>query len=122
MPKQHLLETLGELQAELAAMQTVDPATRAELERVIAQIERQLDASSPEGSTSAASTPAASAPATSTPDGTTPATEQERPAATQDEESLTSQLQNFVLGIEAEHPRLTRAVNQVAAALANLGI
>ena len=37
-------------------------------------------------------------------------------------ESLGQQLQDFMLGIEADHPRLTRAVNQVADALANLGI
>lgn len=106
MPKQHLLETLSELQAELAAMQTVDPQTRADLERVIDRIQRQIDE----------------------PQAATPAADQDRPANApdeelgRDEESLTTQLQDFMLGIEADHPQLTRAVNQVAAALANLGI
>ena len=35
---------------------------------------------------------------------------------------LTGRLQGALLGFEAEHPSLTAAVNQVAAALANLGI
>ena len=35
---------------------------------------------------------------------------------------LSSQVQDLVLQFETEHPALTTALNQVAAALANLGI
>ncbi|WP_428306324.1 DUF4404 family protein [Lacipirellula sp.] len=37
-------------------------------------------------------------------------------------ESLGGKLQDSILEFEAEHPQVTAAVNQVAAALANLGI
>jgi hypothetical protein len=37
-------------------------------------------------------------------------------------ESLGGRLQDSILEFEAEHPQVTAAVNQVAAALANLGI
>ena len=37
-------------------------------------------------------------------------------------QSLPERLQDALLEFEAEHPRLTGAMNQVAAALANLGI
>jgi len=37
-------------------------------------------------------------------------------------EPLTEQVQDMVLKFEADHPQLTRALNQVSAALANLGI
>ena len=40
----------------------------------------------------------------------------------EEEESLTGRLQDSILEFEAEHPQVTAAVNQVAAALANLGI
>lgn len=44
-------------------------------------------------------------------------------ALTSDEsETLAQRLQDAVLEFEAEHPQLTSTVNQVAAALANLGI
>jgi hypothetical protein len=37
-------------------------------------------------------------------------------------ETLSGRLQDVLLEFEAEHPTITGAVNQVAAALANLGI
>ena len=44
-------------------------------------------------------------------------------AASADEvEPLSEQVQDLVLKIEADHPRLTAALNQVASALANMGI
>ncbi|MCC6491531.1 MAG: DUF4404 family protein [Pirellulales bacterium] len=36
--------------------------------------------------------------------------------------SMSGRLQGALLGFETEHPQITGAVNQVAAALANLGI
>ena len=39
-----------------------------------------------------------------------------------DSDTLAERLQDAVLEFETEHPQLTGAVNQVAAALANLGI
>jgi hypothetical protein len=42
--------------------------------------------------------------------------------ATREDEPLSGQLNDVLLGFEAEHPQLTGAINQVAAALANLGI
>jgi hypothetical protein len=41
---------------------------------------------------------------------------------TEESESLTGRLQDSILEFETEHPQVTAAVNQVAAALANLGI
>ena len=37
-------------------------------------------------------------------------------------EPLSERLADFVLKFETDHPRLTRALNQVSSALANLGI
>ena len=45
-----------------------------------------------------------------------------QPVSRGDRESLSGRLQEAVLEFETEHPQLTGAVNQVAAALANLGI
>jgi hypothetical protein len=42
--------------------------------------------------------------------------------AAREEESLSGRLQDSLLEFEAEYPQFTSAVNQVAAALANLGI
>jgi hypothetical protein len=36
--------------------------------------------------------------------------------------AVSQQVQDLLLGFETEHPNLTRALNQVAAALSNLGI
>jgi hypothetical protein len=40
----------------------------------------------------------------------------------EESESLGGRLQDSILEFETEHPQVTAAVNQVAAALANLGI
>ena len=45
-----------------------------------------------------------------------------RPLTSDESETLAQRLQDAVLEFEAEHPQLTSTVNQVAAALANLGI
>jgi hypothetical protein len=44
------------------------------------------------------------------------------PLDSEEGESLSGRLQDVLLEFEAEHPTITGAVNQVAAALANLGI
>ena len=46
----------------------------------------------------------------------------ERTAAGVEDEDAASALKDSLLEFEAEHPQLTGAINQVAAALANLGI
>jgi hypothetical protein len=89
MDKQRILNALKTLRAELADAEGLDPASRAELERVTDDVERQLQGGA------------------STPD---------------DSEPLAGRLQDAVQEFGAEHPQITGAVNQVAAALANLGI
>jgi hypothetical protein len=46
----------------------------------------------------------------------------ERQAAGMGDDEAASALKDALLEFEADHPQLTRAINQVAAALANLGI
>jgi len=48
--------------------------------------------------------------------------EQSGRASAESVEPLTDQVQDLVLQFESDHPRLTTALNQVAGALANLGI
>lgn len=48
--------------------------------------------------------------------------EQEAEGSQEQVEPLSASLQDFVLKFGTEHPQLTRALNQVSAALANLGI
>lgn len=48
--------------------------------------------------------------------------EAENAGTSEDVDPLSARLQDFVLKFETEHPQLTNAVNQVSAALANLGI
>ena len=45
-----------------------------------------------------------------------------QPLTSEERDSLADKMQGSMLEFETEHPRLTDAVNQVAAALANLGI
>jgi len=47
---------------------------------------------------------------------------QEVPASREEGESLAGRMQDSLLEFETEHPQITRVVNQLAAALANLGI
>ena len=90
MDKQRVLDALNTLRAELADAEGLDAASRAELERVTDDVERQVRAA---------------------------------PAASRDAEAdPASRLQDAVQEFGAEHPQITGAVNQVAAALANLGI
>ncbi|MEQ8212122.1 MAG: DUF4404 family protein [Lacipirellulaceae bacterium] len=93
MNSQELRETLEELKRELARPEQFDVPTRESLEQLSEEIDRRLASETKE----ALETPA-------------------------EEPSFTEQLQSYLLEIETEHPKLTRAVNQVAAALANLGI
>lgn len=98
MNSQELRQTLEELKRELARPEQLDVSTRESLEQLSAEIDRRLA-----GETA-----------------TTNAKEAlETPA---EEPSFAEQLQSYLLEIETDHPKLTRAVNQVAAALANLGI
>ncbi len=90
MDKQRILEALSVLRAELADAEGLDPASRAELNRVTDDIERKLHAGVP--------------------------------AEAQGDEPLSGRLQDAVQEFGAEHPQIAGAVNQVAAALANLGI
>jgi len=48
--------------------------------------------------------------------------EQGDAASAENVEPLSDQVQDLVLQFETDHPQLTTALNQVAAALANLGI
>jgi len=43
-------------------------------------------------------------------------------SATGDVDSPSEQVQDLVLKFEADHPKLTAALNQIASALANMGI
>lgn len=41
---------------------------------------------------------------------------------TEEQDNLSGEVQDLVLKFETEHPQITNALNQVASALANLGI
>lgn len=90
MDKNRVLEALKTLRAELAGAEHLDEPSRAALQRVTDDIERQVQTG--------------------------------HSLAGADGESLSGRLQDVLLEFEAEHPTITGAVNQVAAALANLGI
>jgi hypothetical protein len=90
MDKQRVLAALETLRAELADAEGLDEASRAQLERVTDDVERQLASGAR--------------------------------ARDDDSEPLAGRLQDAVQEFGAEHPQITGAVNQVAAALANLGI
>ena len=90
MDKSRVLEALKTLRAELADAEDLDESSRAELERVTDDIEKQV--------------------------------KRDEPLPGAEKESLTGRLQEALREFEAEHPTITGAVNQVASALANLGI
>ena len=97
MDKSELLKTLEAVHAELAEAQSVDDETRQLLDTLTKDLERlseQSDAASAEDA--------------------------EQPTA--EAQALATQVQDLVLQFEADHPKLTTALNQVAGALANLGI
>ncbi len=97
MNPNELQKTLETLHAELNSAESVDDATRAKLVALAKDIERL-----------------------SSQNTTETASEVElRTAQVQD---MTEQVQDRVLKFEADHPQLTGALNQVSAALANLGI
>ncbi len=48
--------------------------------------------------------------------------EQDEPQTSDGSEPLSEQVNDLMLQFETEHPQLTFALNQIAAALANLGI
>ncbi|NOZ39750.1 MAG: DUF4404 family protein [Planctomycetes bacterium] len=92
-----LQKTLETLQAELDNAESVDEATRAKLVALAEDIQRLAKKGAKE------STP-----------------ELEPPAA--QVQDMAEQVQDLVLKFETDHPQLTTALNQVSAALANLGI
>ncbi len=97
MNPNELQKTLETLHAELNSAESVDDATRAKLVALAKDIEQLAEHDSKESTT-----------------------EIEPPAA--QVQDMTEQVQDLVLKFETDHPQLTRALNQVSAALANLGI
>jgi hypothetical protein len=89
MDRQRVLDALDVLRGELARAQQLEPAARAELERMTSDIQRLVE---------------------------------KQPTEHEPNGGEASGLQDALLEFEAEHPQLTGAINQVAAALANLGI
>ncbi|QEG36582.1 DUF4404 family protein [Bythopirellula goksoeyrii] len=87
MKKTILLEKLEQLRAELAASSALDEGSHEQLQSLINDIERAVDA-----------------------------------PPSEDEGILSGEVQDLVLKFETEHPQITSALNQVASALANLGI
>jgi hypothetical protein len=92
MDRKRVLEALDTLNAELAGADDVNVATRQALERMSAQVREAINKDT-------AGDDAKDSPS----------------------EQL-SGIQETLLEFGAEHPQLTGAINQVAAALANLGI
>ncbi len=89
-----LQKTLEALHAELNSAESVDDATRAKLVALAEEIQRLSEQKSTD--------------------------EVESPLA--QVQDVSEQVQDMVLKFETDHPQLTRALNQVSAALANLGI
>lgn len=92
MDRKRVIEALDTLNAELAGADDVNAATRQALERMSAQVREAISKETNGGDAEDSSS-----------------------------EQL-SGIQEALLEFEAEHPQLTGAINQVAAALANLGI
>jgi hypothetical protein len=94
MKKQTLHDKLEELRTQLAGVSALDEKTHAQLRSLVEDIEHALE------------------------------TEGEEEASGQSlrKQALSGQAEDLVLKFEAEHPQLTSALNQVAIALANLGI
>ncbi len=92
MDRKRVLEVLDTLNAEIAGADDVSDETRRALERISAQVREALS---------------------------------EEAAGSESQHASSEQLpgiQEALLEFETEHPRLAGAINQVAAALANLGI
>ena len=112
MEKKQLLQTLEALHEELQGVSAVDTDTLALLATVIKDIHRLVQPSD-----SVTSQTVTSQTVTSQTDAT-----QEVEDPTQEVENLTAQVQDLMLKFKTDHPQLTRALNQVSSALANLGI
>lgn len=97
MNPNELQKTLETLHAELNSAESVDDATRAKLVALAKDIERLSEQK------------------------VTESTSELEPSTAQVQDA-TEQVQDMVLKFETDHPQLTRALNQVSAALANLGI
>ena len=100
MNKKELIGTLETLHEELQGASTVDADTQALLVTLVQDIHRLMQ------------------PSRDDPTRDDPA----RDDPTQEVEDLTAQVQDLMLKFETDHPQLTRALNQVSSALANLGI
>jgi hypothetical protein len=95
MNKKELIGTLETLHEELQGASTVDADTQALLVTLVQDIHRLMQPSRDDPT---------------------------RDDPTQEVEDLTAQVQDLMLKFETDHPQLTRALNQVSSALANLGI
>jgi len=95
MNKKELIGTLETLHEELQGASTVDADTQALLVTLVQDIHRLMQPSRDDPT---------------------------RDDPTQEVEDLTAQVQDLMLKSETDHPQLTRALNQVSSALANLGI
>ena len=93
MDKSKLQPTLAQVLNELADADAVDNDTRQLLTRLTDDIQRLLEKD-----------------------------KQPTPEPNADEGPLSKQLRDLVLQFESDHPKLTTALNQVADALAGLGI
>ena len=105
MNKKELIGTLETLHEELQGASTVDADTQALLVTLVQDIHRVLQPSREDPSREDPSRDDSS-----------------RDDPTQEVEDLTAQVQDLMLKFETDHPQLTRALNQVSSALANLGI
>jgi len=97
MDKSEILKTLEKVHAELADAESIDEETRQLLTTLTEDIQR-LSEQSDEASAENVEPPSAEV------------------------QDLAAQVQDLVLKFETDHPQLTTALNQVAGALANLGI
>ncbi len=97
MENKQLLQTLENLHQQLQSASSVDTATRETLQKLAADIGRLSEARSTDADATEAGSPGPSVP-------------------------LAEELHEQLLKFEVDHPQLTHAINQVAAALANLGI
>ena len=90
---------VGPIADRVGGYAALDEKSQQQLQKLIGEIERAIDL-----------------PASETGAGETSENEQEG------EGPLAGEVQDLVLKFEAEHPQITSALNQVASALANLGI
>jgi hypothetical protein len=89
-------QTISKIEERLRAADSLNPAERAELEDLLAQLRSQ----------------ARSLPVDSLPEGETD----------EDVQSTVSRLQEALTAFETSHPQLTGVVNRISAILSNMGI